>query len=69
MKAELGYHIVPLLGTSVKIPIYGLRAIPNSIANRLPRGYAEQLWQVQIKNRISNGYIWINESKRLVVLH
>jgi hypothetical protein len=69
MKTELGYYLVPLAGSSVKIPIYGVRALPERIANRGPKGYAETLWQVQVRCSVSKGFVWINQSRRLIVFH
>lgn len=68
MKPELGYYLAPAgpLGELV-IPIYGLRAIPDHIAKRLPKGYSRQNWQVQIRH--VSGYVWINQSRHLIFLH
>lgn len=64
MKTELGYYIDTTPIGQVEIPIYGLRAVPQSILNRLPKGYDRQMWQVQI--HLFNKYVWINQSRRLI---
>lgn len=67
MKAELGYYLVPLVGDSYKVPIYGLRAVPKSILKRVPVGYEKYNWQVQIFTH--GNYQWINQSRHLIFLH
>lgn len=67
MKAELGFFRIPLAGDSVKVPIYGLRAVPERILKRVPADYGKYNWQVQI---FSYGrYVWINQHRVLVFLH
>lgn len=75
MKAELGYYLTPVVPISddslgeLPVPIYGLRAIPDEIAERLPKGYSRHHWQVEVWDYISNEYVWINQSRHLIFLH
>lgn len=67
MKAELGYYLVPLAGDSFKVPVYGLRAVPEKILKRVPVGYEKHNWQVQVFT--FGSYQWINQSRHLVFLY
>ncbi len=69
MKVELGYYLTVDPIGEMKTPIYGLRAVPAYILNRLHRGYAGQLWQVEVKNPFGKGYVWVNQVRNLIFLH
>ena len=60
IKPELGYYLAPAGGLGdVVVPIYGLRAIPDEIAERYPQGYGRKNWQVDLRDEISNDLVWI----------
>lgn len=69
MKPELGYYLTSSPFGEIPVPFYGLRAIPTEIAERLPKGFARQNWQVEIWHTPSREYVWINESRHLIFLH
>lgn len=70
LKAELGYYLAPAgpLG-EIPISIFGLRAIPADVAERLPKGFSRHHWQVEIYLIESDSYVWVNQSRHLVFLH
>ena len=73
MKAELGYYLEtnPLGEDSdyIKVPIYGLRAIPQEIIDRQWRNpnFGKHHWQVEILK--FGDYIWVNIFRGCVFLH
>lgn len=79
MKVELGYYLdmdsgdifpKPInTGKGSRIPIYGLRAVPQEIVDRQwgNPNFGKQNWQVEIFK--FGDYIWINQSRHLVFLH
>lgn len=71
MKAELGYYLDKTPLGEIKIPIYGLRAVPVEVCERHwgNSNFGKQNWQVEIWYDPTGDYIWINQSRHLVFLH
>lgn len=72
-KRALGYYVATVcVGLSIKVPIYGLRAVPTDVLKRVPDGYANRLWQVEVLFNVyctENEYVWINEDRRNIFLY
>jgi len=69
MKTELGYYLgIGPIG-EVKIPIYGLRAVPKEITDRQwgDPNYGKRNCQVEII--YLGDYMWVNQDRSLVFLH
>lgn len=69
MKPELGYYLDVTPIGEVKIPIFGLRAVPTEIADRQwgDVTYNKRNWQVEIF--ILGDYLWVNQARHLIFLH
>lgn len=81
MKAELGYYVKsnPFFDdetfsddeATIKVPIYGLRAVPQEIIDRQWENpnFGKRFWQVEIWYNPTAEYVWINQYRHFVFLH
>jgi len=79
MKTELGYHLEETFINEDefkddcyrKVPIYGLRAIPQEIIDRQwgNPNFGKHHWQVEIWYAPTAEYVWINQIRSRVFLH
>ena len=72
MKPELGYYLVfsnDEETINAKVPIYGIRAIPDEIAERHPdKNFKKENWQVEAFNCLRE-YMWINMPRAFIFFH
>lgn len=75
MKAELGYYVEtnPIGEDSdpIRVPIYGLRAVPQEIIDRQwgNPNFGKHHWQVEIWYNPTAEYVWINQDRVRIFLH